>query len=165
MEGRQETEALPPMEVRVRTNVRRVIAIGLQAQTFTAVVKFEASWIDQELKEVADNIAEERKEATSAGSGKEDVTVSTLHYDETLASQAHCELVIVEDQLQRRLFTPRLRLQNLIAKDEEEKWFEFYESEDGLPSSASGGNSEGFFIRPSHYTCFHSTASTCAWSW
>ena len=110
---------LPPMQVRVRTNVKKVINIDLQAQTFTAFVKFEASWIDPELQEVADRIK---------------VHVSELTVDWKNTNQSLGKLIITDDAERKELFTPRLRLQNLISKDadSEMKWFEFYAS-DGPP--------------------------------
>ena len=41
--------ANPHKEVRVRTTVYNVVDINLQAQAFTAVVQFEATWVDPEL--------------------------------------------------------------------------------------------------------------------
>ena len=102
----------PPREVRVRTKVIHVIDVNKQAQTFTVVVQFEASWIDEEVLKVAENL---------------NVLVNDLKINEEETSQAAGHLVIEKDKT--ILFAPRLRLRNLIGKEDEEMWFRFYATE------------------------------------
>jgi len=104
-------ECNPPREVRVRTTVIHVIDVNKQAQTFTVVVQFEASWIDKEVRKVAERLNER---------------VNDLKIDKDQTSQATGQLVIEKDKA--ILFAPRLRLRNLIGKEDEEMWFRFYET-------------------------------------
>ena len=104
-------------EVRVRVHVLKVVNIDLAAQTFTVDVQFEASWVSQELKEHLKSLNKEVKDVL---------------YDEKNTNQERGGLRITVkngdkyELVEKEFFAPRLKLTNLIAKVNQEKWFDFY---------------------------------------
>ena len=179
----------PPREVRVCTKVTHVVGINTQTQTLTAMVRFEASWIDQELVEVAKRVLGLRwmevKDKPQTGFvinrglsdalktrtefSKEELDnfkvnglsldrhsnlyikvddkvfgtgVDYLQIDKKISD--HDRLVIHGDECKQALFTPRLRLKNLIEKKDEEFWYSFYSSS-GPPIICLGWKLTGIF--------------------
>ena len=116
-------------EVRVSTKVTNLIEVNNQKQTFTAMVRFEASWIEEELTEIVQRLRSGR-------------TVDSLAANKHLSS--HDKLVIDGDEHQQALFAPRLRLRNMIQTDSEELWYTFY-STDGPPVVCLRWNVTGVF--------------------
>ena len=116
-------------EVRIRAKVYRVHDVDLVKQTFTVHLQLEASWIDLELKEMA-------QKAPLLTSSRADCVRILVNKDRTnqYTGKLYCFLPTETDEERRkakesakRFWAPRLSFHNIIKVEDEEKWYRFYD--------------------------------------
>ena len=116
-------------EVRIRAKVYRVHDVDLVKQTFTVQVQLEASWIEKELKEMA-------QKAPLLTSSRADCVRILVNKDRTnqYTGKLYCFLPTETDEERRkakesakRFWAPRLSFHNIIKVEDEEKWYRFYD--------------------------------------
>ena len=116
-------------EVRIRAKVYRVHDVDLVKQTFTVQVQLEASWIEPELKEMA-------QKAPLLTRSRKDCVRILVNKDRTnqYTGKLYCFLPAETDEEHRkakesakRFWAPRLSFHNIIKVEDEEKWYRFYD--------------------------------------
>ena len=116
-------------EVRIRAKVYRVHDVDLVKQTFTVQLQLEASWIERELKEMA-------QKAPLLTSSRADCVRILVNKDRTnqYTGKLYCFLPTETDEERRkakesakRFWAPRLSFHNIIKVEDEEKWYRFYD--------------------------------------
>ena len=128
--GSPEVDVKKTREVRIRALVERVHEVDLVKQTFTVQVQFEASWIEPDLKEMA-------QKANQLGSSKAERRI-LVNKDRTkqYTGKLYCYLPspTETDEERRkakesatRFWAPRLYFHNIIKVEDEDDWYRFYD--------------------------------------
>jgi hypothetical protein len=104
--------------------VERLLQVDLQEQTFQATVRVEATWTEAKLKKLS-------SQTPMPGQ------VQRIHFSAERTDQERGHLVVgsaLEDEATYGTYwTPRLYFQNLIAKENDEQWFNLF---DAAPNDA-----------------------------
>lgn len=110
--------AHPVRKVRVRVFVTRLVDIDLKAQTFTAKMQLEASWVEPKLM------------AAGAAAGAAGGAEPRADNERSRPSEG----VLFIEGSDEPFYAPRLHLANLIAEEHSEGWFRVYAGpEDATP--------------------------------
>ena len=114
-------------EVRMRATIIRLLDIDLQAQTFTCTIRLEASWLEDELNEVA-KASKIKIADLKVRTDQHNVPVGLENGSyKYIIIETHDGEAYPKNAKPKRFFAPRLKLRNCIREEKVETWFRIYQ--------------------------------------